>query len=275
MPKADSCAASVGFVTDHTTQTLDRDWKATGSLEARVRLLRAWGREGRETPLECKWCKAASICLGVDAEGCVVGCGCNGTGRAPWSAALELGAYLGDEACRELVGWCCRLHAKYASAKTLAPCVTGETAMHNWLSGLERWSVTLRAAVAVGWAAWRAQCRCGSPGEGDGSSAEHYEPCQLARNALGVAQRYLDDPSEANQWSLDEWDNSQDHVRMPAWAWHVVQEALCEHGDAEGHDHFGAVATHCGLTDTQIRTTVRNALVPWALEEARILGEDV
>lgn len=249
-------------MSDARLRTLEREAAATGTLEARAALLRAWGRAGWATPLACAVCSGRGYVTYDNLEPvpkramCI---GCNGTGRAPYSEALALGAYCGDEACRVLApcgiescrGQCCE-------------CMES-TNLAGWLSGLDRWGVTLRAAVAVGWAAHDAQ-----PDEVcaglllDGHICYGPGWCSQLRS-LEAAQRYLDDPSEENREAWD--DYILDHPNLPDFALLPADTVLGAGVLVNGHPAWLDRLPMCGLTDTQVRDAIRAALVPWALGE--------
>ena len=123
----------------------------------------------------------------------------------------------------------------------------------------ERYVMAL-AAVAAARVAWQAQCRCGPPGQGDTLSAEHYEPCQLARNAFSAAEAWLACPCEER---LIPWATTMTH-RVPLWVPFPPHHDYERNGLA--HDYQDCVSIAARLAGEQpVREAICSALIEWAL----------
>ena len=207
---------------------------------------------------------------------------------------VHLAAYLGDQVARLVVP------PPWGGGELVT--TTGRTTSPTWeqwdewqwdpirdgLAGLEHWpGAMVRAAVAVGRAAlpaweerWASECAGERvPGLGDGatfceqvggpSTRTCPSQCTAPRRALEAVEEWIADPSEANRQRCAELGRVEQGAsalpyRVSGILWSIAPRDPINLQHGRWHAAKRAIE-HSGLTEPQVRTAIREALVPWAL----------
>lgn len=247
---------------------------ALGGVEARAAHLRRRMRAGDLRRIACEQCEGTeSWCPshGKDAgRPCIfTDCSpgicerCDGTGFRPVRAVIELAAYAGDEAAREVMGWPPSDEGHrfgYPCLGELYPPVVGSTnSLSIWVGGLARWGqqAQARAACAAAEVAYR-----GMPT--DAIEGEKFSRLRLlnekgrARQALTAAKDWLECPCEKHR---EAWHDASVQPGMPNWApqpWGSPPRQ-----DVDSRSAIGFAARLAG--ETVVREAICAALIKWAL----------
>ena len=261
-------------MSDATLRTLTRRSAESGTVTDRIALLVEVGRIRAWTPnLECpEWLldpmRHVPGVRSMFSLRCPV---CEGTGKATWQGALEFGAYLGDQACRELVRPGLEPDNLVMPAWEVGDSLWGPhygrlgdragwgRGLGDWLHGFDYWGALLRVGLTVGRSYVEDHAFADPYCDGCRWSTHlHHSGCPTL--VLDDVEAYLADPRPGTEQNLvlcgdrNWWDSLAWIAREPSLAMRPLNlSRLCDRV-------VGAMG------EPEIRRSIQG-LLPWALGE--------